>query len=98
MRPGDYQEAEMTGEICVELKINGVPVPTEGVTVLTSEEPVYALNDDGDYVPTGKTYYYASIVFPRPEDAPSSGTAEFTVYQKLEAYDLVWVTHREIEY
>lgn len=98
MRPGGYQEAEMTGEICVELRINGVLVPTNGVTVHSTEEPLYTVDEHGDYVPTGDTLHYSSVVFERPEDAPPSGTAEFTVYQKLEGYDIVWVTHREIEY
>ena len=98
MEAGGYQDALNSGKICVELTVNGVPVPTNGLMIVTTEEPVYTIDGSGNYVPTDETYYYASIVFKRPEDAPLSGTAEFTVYQKLEGYDLVWTTHKVIDY
>lgn len=98
MQAGGYEDALASGKICVELSIDGVPVPTDHVMVITREEPIYTEDGEGNYVPTGKTLYYATVVIERPSDAPPSGTAEFTVCQKLSGYDLVWTTHKVIEY
>ena len=98
MRMGGYQDAWDNGGICIEMELNGVPVTVTNAQILTYEEPIYTVDDYGNYVETDRLYYYTTVVIPLPDGAPASGTAHFTVCQKLDGYDLVWVTNRDLEY
>ena len=98
MRMGSYQDALDSGAICIELTINGVPVPAEGARIITRENPIYRSNEQDELVETGKVYYTTTVVIPRPADAPAQGSAHFTIFQYLSEYDLVWVSNRDLEY
>ena len=95
---GSYETAEEGSGIYVSLELNGVPVSEEDYEVVIREEEGYSYDENGEVVPDGSYYYYATLLIRRPDDAPLSGTARFTVYQKLEGYDIVWTTIKEIAY
>lgn len=98
LRMGDYQDAVNSGEICVSLSIDGKEVPASGSRVVTRAELIYRYGESGDLEESGEVLYYTTLIIPHPADAPASGTAHFTVCQKLSGYDLVWVTERDLEY
>jgi|GEM_PF-2370884 len=98
IRMGDYQDAWDHGGICVALELNGVPVSAEDVQILKWEEPLFKEDEHGDYVETGRSVYYTTLVIPLPDGAPPAGTAHFTICQKLDGYDLVWATEQELDY
>ena len=92
MGMGGYEDAEKNGGIRVALRLNAQSVPAGDARVVTREEP-YEGADGGK-----GSFFYATLVIPRPADAPESGTAVFTVCQRLEGYDLVWTSERELAY
>lgn len=99
MRMGDYDDADQNGGICVSLEINDVPVPKDNCIIAHFTEPTMRYDPDRDeYVETGRYLYYTMVIIPRPDSAPLSGTAKYTICQKLTGYDLVWITQRTQEY
>lgn len=98
IRMGSEEDARESGAICVSLALDGKPVSDRDCRVLTREEPVYRYDEKGELVPSGRVYYYTTLVIPRPADAPASGRAVFTVWQRLHGYDLVWRSTRELDY
>lgn len=98
MRMGSYEDALATGEICVELFIEGKQVPAEDGYVVTRSEPVYRYGADDELIETEERVYYTTVVIPRPADAPESGTATFKIYQKLNGYDKLWIMSASNDY
>ena len=91
MAMGGREDAEENGGIWIALEIDGVPVDPGTARIVTREEPYESASGGG-------VFCYTTVVIPRPADAPAAGTARFTVYQRLEGYDTVWTSEREIEY
>ena len=97
IRAGSSGLAWEENAICVEATVGGVPVDPASCRVVTREEPIMTF-EDGELSETGQSYYYTTLVIPRPEDAPEHGAAKITVYQRLRCLDTVWAENREIEY
>ena len=91
MAMGGREDAQAQGGIWVSLEIDGVSVSARTARIVTREEPYESASGGG-------VFYYTTVVIPRPAEAPLSGTAHFTVYQRLEGYDTVWTSERELQY
>ncbi len=98
IRMGGEQDAREPGAIRAALELGGKPVSAGDSRVLIREEPIYRYDEKGELVPSGRVYYYTLLVIPRPADAPASGKAVFSVWQRLKGFDLVWLSTRELEY
>ena len=44
------------------------------------------------------TYYYGSLVIPRPDQAGEHGTAHFTIREYLRGFDEIWVAEQDVKY
>lgn len=84
--------------LCITLTVNGQVVDVPDAEFILLEDPVYRLDENGDYVPTENTYYYAILILPKPDGIPSSGVAHVTVTQLFEDGETVWTTEKDIPY